>query len=233
MSMAVRVTASIVLFISGVAITWFVGAGVAQRRTDPVPVECIGDANARSRAVYLHGLDSFGPSWQELGNRRVLAQLAREHGLRIALPRGPMCGSGRCWPYQGEDDQNALVSRIEGAAEACFGAGANYGVVGFSNGGFAAAEIFETCRLSQLDWIILSGSGGHIEPSHTTSLADCGKIAVVIGDRDRHHWDIAHNYDKALRDRGADARLIEYQGGHRLAYSAMVEALSWATGEAQ
>ena len=65
------------------------GAALGTARLEPPDeFDCLGAPSAAHRAVYLHGLDSAGPSWQELHNRDVLAELAARFDLRLALPRG-------------------------------------------------------------------------------------------------------------------------------------------------
>lgn len=220
-----RLAISVALFSMFVAVSLFTGTRLAETRAGPVAIECLGDREASLHAVYLHGLDSFGPSWQELQNRRVLAQLAEEHGLRIALPRGPMCGSRRCWPYQTPAELGNIKSVLVQSKASCFDGAANYGVIGFSNGGFATAELFENCMLSDLSWIIISGSGGFIEASRPRNLGACGEFTMIVGDSDRYHRAIAHNYFESLKSHQVEAKLIEFEGGHRLDFGALNDAL--------
>lgn len=227
---ALRIVASVALFCVFVAASGLMGALIAQSRNDTVAIECIGDKETSTRTVYLHGLDSFGPSWQELANRQVLARLASEHGLRIALPRGPMCGSGRCWPQQETSELAELQAVLRQSQASCFDGAAANGVIGFSNGGFAAAELFENCMLADLDWIITSGSGGFIEASKPQSLASCGDFILIVGDRDRYHRAIARSYHENLNAHGVNTKLIEFEGGHGLDYGALHDALLYANG---
>jgi hypothetical protein len=50
---------------------------------------CIGPADAKAFAVYLHSVDAATVSAQELGNRENLARVAEALSIRIALPRAP------------------------------------------------------------------------------------------------------------------------------------------------
>ena len=107
------------------------GAALGTARLEPPDeFDCLGAPSAAHRAVYLHGLDSAGPSWQELHNRDVLAELAARFDLRLALPRG-VCPRGRCWP-----EADSALPWIRAAARACFGHKRLNGLIGFSNGGF-------------------------------------------------------------------------------------------------
>lgn len=223
-----RIAGSVLLFCGLAAVTVLAGTQIAERRSGTSAIECIGDERATADAVYLHGYDGFGPSWQELRNRRVLAKLAARYDLRIAMPRGPMCGSHRCWPYDSQPGLRKIRDVLEQAQSACFDGGRGYGVIGFSNGGFAAAELFEDCHPGDVDWVINSGSGGFIEDTRPQSLRSCGKFVIVIGSSDRYHRTIARDYYTSLVQHQADATLIEFEGGHWLDDVALGDALTSA-----
>ena len=190
------------------------------------PIECLGAPSAAHRAVYLHGLDTAGPSWQELHNRDVLAELAARFDLRLALPRA-VCSGGRCWP-----EAERALPWIRSAARACFGDKRLNGLIGFSNGGFLVGGLARACGGgSGADWLLVASAGGTVNASQSAnpgvdSLSACPQVRVVIGRDDRYHRDWAQALARDLADRHADVRLIEFDGGHELRTGPVGEALA-------
>lgn len=186
-----------------------------RRATETAPT-CLGEAGARRHIVYLHGLDSFAPSWQELDNRRALAALP---DVAIAIPRAPVCGAGRCWS---DEDAGAAetISAIRGAAHVCFPDASSYGVVGFSRGGYALARI-ATCKAFGGEWAIVASAFGYTQDER---LRDC-PVAVMIGRDDRYQHDGAVGYAHRRQAGELPTLLIEFEGGHRLDSRSLTAAI--------
>jgi hypothetical protein len=185
---------------------------------------CVGPTSARRHVVYLHGLDSHAPSWQELDNRRALVAIP---DTVFAIPRAPVCGSGRCWA-DGDDGTPATVAAIRDAAHACFGARPLDGVIGFSRGGFALARI-DRCDTVGARWAIIAGAFGY---GDELRLRDC-TVGVVIGERDRYHRTGAIDYAHRRQAAQLPTVLVEHDGGHRLdtrSLTSAVDQLQQATG---
>jgi hypothetical protein len=186
------------------------------------PPTCLGSSTARRNIVYLHGLDSVGPSWQELTNRRTLASLP---DVRVAIPRAPLCDGGRCWDPSRTD---TTIAAIRSAAEVCFGRGAGtnvgppFGVLGFSRGGFALAAL-ASCADAGASWAIVAGAFG-ITAVDRIGLRDC-PVAVAIGRRDRYHHAGAIEYASARAAAKLAGGLVEHDGGHRLDAASLARAL--------
>lgn len=215
---ALHVGAFVVFCASNVAVAqWW----ATRRRADVAPT-CIGGRDARTHVVYLHGLDSFAPSWQELYNRRALASLS---DVSIAIPRAPTCGSGRCWSDR-DDGTATTTAAIRTAAQACFGAAATYGVVGFSRGGFALARL-ATCDVAGAGWAIVASAFGYTDEPR---LRGC-PVAVLIGESDRYHHDGAVTYAERRRAAGLPTSLFEFVGGHRLDTASLRSALDALAGK--
>lgn len=195
----------------------------AARRPAAVEPVCIGPETAGRLAVYLHGLDGRAPSWQELDGRRALASIP---DLRVAVPRAPSCGAGRCWP-DADDGVATTMAAIREAASTCFGEPASYGVIGFSRGGFALARV-ASCDAVGARWAILAAAFGYTDELR---LQGC-PVAVVIGRRDRHHRDGAVGHAQRRRAAGASGALFEFDGGHRLDIEALRSALDALDREA-
>jgi predicted esterase len=224
----VKVVASVAMFAAFAYASWRAASAIGAHRlaSDHVATECLGDPAAPHHVVYLHGIDSFGPSWQELENRRTLARLADAKDLAIAIPRSPVvCPQlgGRCWPQDSREALHATGDAIRAAARACFDDDAHLGVIGFSNGGFAVARMYQTC-VANVDWFIVASAGG-FAGNEVPELSACGRIAITIGTRDRYHFTYAHELDTELRARHADVELVEFDGGHRLDFDALMQSL--------
>jgi predicted esterase len=211
------------VFVGFCACDYMVAGGCAARRSGAVVPTCIGPAHAKRKIVYLHGLDSAAPSWQEFDNRRALAAIP---DAAIAIPRAPACSAGRCWS-DADEGVAETISAIRGAANACFGDHATYGVVGFSRGGFALARL-ATCDEAGAGWAIVASAFGYTDELR---LRGC-PVGVMVGRRDRYHYDGAVGYSQRRRAAGLPTWLFEFDGGHRLDTSSLMSALdAFARGD--
>jgi predicted esterase len=187
--------------------------------------KCIGPVDAKHFVVYLHGIDSPSPSDQELGNRRVLAQIAREGSYRIALPRStsrcPNQPGSICWGWSfNETEISAAVAAIDASAAACFPPDRHFTLVGFSNGGYLLGKMFRGCelpaRLPHADGVIAVGSAifeGPLE-SKPASLEACGQLVFISGSHDEYNFDPTQHYLQVLQAKGAHAEQAVFDGGH-------------------
>lgn len=202
------------LFLAALPLAGYVGSVIASWRFPSGPTfECMGSPSALHHVVYLHGLDSFGPAWPEVMNREVLRALAAKLDVRIALPRAP----GRAWPQEGREDLQTSLAWIEQAARVCFPAGARYGLVAFSDGGYMANRLVGSCVPHQADWIVSVGSAGDPDRRAPADLGGCGRLRLLVGRFDPTLGD-CRNYASFLRRRGADVDLVEYPDVHRLPF---------------
>lgn len=206
----------VALFVGFGACQYMVAGWWAARREPAATPTCLGPQGARRKIVYLHGLDSFAPSWQELENRRVLAAIP---DAAIAMPRAPACGAGRCWS---DDDAGVAntTTAIRDAARTCFGERASYGVVGFSRGGYALARL-ATCDNGGARWAIVAAAFGYTDELR---LRDC-PVAVVVGRDDRYQHDGAVDYAQRRRAAELPTWLFEFDGGHRLDTDSLTSAI--------
>lgn len=179
---------------------------------------CIGEASAPLRMVYLHGLDTYGPSWKEVENRETLRALAHAVNARIALPR-----TRGFWP-QGHPAARATArSVIADAAGRCFDGGAEYGLLGFSNGANLVNELFIHCDEWPAPWMISIGGEGSARNA-TAAHRRCGRLIVIAG-RHEPTYRIAANFASRLAKLGADVRLIEHSGAHEIPFAETALAL--------
>lgn len=205
-------------------------------RVDLRSATCIGSPNAKSFAIYLHGMDGEAPSEQEMTNRAVLAALARKHSLRIALPRArltcPSQAGSICWGWSFDDAEvRAAMPVVRDAALTCFGE-KPAAVVGFSNGGYLLTKLIRSCLLkSELPAatrVISVGAGmikGPLE-AKPESLAECGDLTMLVGTKDEYNFDPSGNLLSGLRGKNANVREVRFDGGHLLDEAALGQVLS-------
>jgi predicted esterase len=163
------------------------------------------------------------PSDQEIKNRSVLAVLAEELEMRIAVPRA----SSRCsentvcwgWALDDEDVKRAL-KEVANAAASCNLPDRKLGLIGFSNGGYLVVKLFRADMFKEahpkIHWGIAVGSAmikGPIEP-HPFRVG--GQLTLIIGNKDTFNYDPEQNYLKQLRRKSPSVQLREFAGGHEL-----------------
>jgi predicted esterase len=197
---------------------------------------CVGPHDARSFAIYLHGVDGLTPSQQELANRGVLAALAESMSIRIAFPRATMaCPSqagSLCWGWRFDEPEVAAATSIaRTAARSCFGAKAST-VIGFSNGGYLLTTLIRTCSLAtylpEASRVITVGAGmmtGRLEAG-PESLAGCGELTMLVGNEDEYNFDPTGKLLEALRAKSASVRELRFNGGHLIDKAALAAALA-------
>lgn len=195
---------------------------------------CVGPSDARSFAIYLHGMDGETPSEQEMKNRKVLVALAQRLSLRVALPRAKMACPNQagsiCWGWSFNDAEVAeSASIVRAAASSCF-ADHPVTVVGFSNGGYLLTKLIRSCSLKRelptATRVITVGAGmikGTIESE--PKLAGCGELTMLVGSKDEFNFDPTGNLVRQLRARSANVREIQFDGGHLLNDAALGDVL--------
>jgi pimeloyl-ACP methyl ester carboxylesterase len=193
-----------------------VGASASLAKT--MTTECIGPAPAKGHLIYLHG---FTPPDQETqeesGNRKVLEQLARELSLRIAMPRGPLCPSGKlCWPAADKNEVLKTFETLREKARSCWTGNPSYSLLGFSNGGYFALKLYKVHQDPQLTRILATGSAGlwdtKLDQPHPTS-----RFFLMIGRQDIT-LKKASQLAETLRKVIPGFRFETFPGGHRLDY---------------
>jgi len=183
--------------------------------------ECLGPSRPKAYAIYLHGLT---PPAQELNevddNREVLERLAKDLSLRIALPRGPLCPSGKlCWPAGDREELLKTFNTLRGQAQTCWSGQAEYSLIGFSNGGYFALKLYKAHTDPLLTRILASGSAGvwdpQIDKPHPTT-----RFALMIGQQDITIKKATQLAD-VLRKLIPGFRFEKFPGAHRLDYKTL------------
>ncbi len=195
--------------------------------------ECVGPAGAPVKAIYLHGwFQPRGTSKQEAGNRNQIEQLAKELGIRIAIPLAPDINpenGNREWPYgTGAPAINSLRA-IEAQASRVCGAplAPQRSLIGFSNGGYAARNIAMSCDehlKNNYSNVIMMGAKAWPNPPDR-NFAGCPKLTAMAGTGDdlkscaegrgcRSFHDVAADMRRGM---GGNVQIETYKGGHELA----------------
>jgi predicted esterase YcpF (UPF0227 family) len=178
--------------------------------------ECLGPAQAKGHLIYLHGLTPPDQETQEeIENRKVLEQLARELSLRIAMPRASLCPNGKlCWAARDKNEVLKTFDELRDKARACWKGQASYSLLGFSNGGYFALKLYKVHQDPQLTHILATGSAGGWDPKidrpHPHS-----RFSLMIGRQDitlKKATQLAEILRKAL----PAFRFETFPGGHRL-----------------
>jgi pimeloyl-ACP methyl ester carboxylesterase len=177
---------------------------------------CIGPTAAKGHLIYLHGLTppEKGTN-EEAENLKVLEQLAQELSLRVALPRGPLCPSGKlCWPAKDREETLKTFEALRAQAHSCWSGNPEYHLVGFSNGGYFALKLYKAHNDPQLKRIIASGSAGTWDPKSDKPHPH-SSFALMIGQQDitlKKASQLAATLRKAI----PGFRFETFPGGHRL-----------------
>ena len=186
------------------------------RDREPLPCTCIGRRDAAVNIVYLHGLDTVAPSWQEIQNREKLRAIAQILDARIALPRGP----GR-WPQR--SDIAKSVDLIEQASRACFRS-SRLMVVGFSDGANVVNQLYVSCRPDIASTYVSAGSSEVAFRRDAQSLARCGQLVLIAG-RHEPGFETTRIFATQLAKRGYRVQFVAHSGPHELPFSETLMAL--------
>lgn len=214
--------------------------------------ECVGPAGAPIKAIYLHGW--FPPKGNggfvglEGRNRNQLEQLAKQLGIRIAIPLAPNIHPGngnREWPNGMGAAANNSLRAIEAQASRVCGAPLAPGrtLFGFSNGGFAARNIAMSCDehlKNNYSGVIMMGAKAWANPPNR-NFAGCPKLTAMAGTQDdvrtcvkgggcRSFKDVATQMRRGL---GGNVDIESYNGGHVLAPNDRLAQLLGRSGAAQ
>lgn len=180
-------------------------------------VSCIGNNSARNNIIYFHGMDEDPPSSQENENRKILLDLAKKFDVMFALPRGnSTCKNKRCWNQFSKKITEDTFRYAVKLSSSCFKRETDFGVIGFSNGGYLTGKISHYCFKPQPIWSISIGSAGNIDDFREDfSLKNCTPIYLLIG-KNEMTYKPAKKYFSDLRSRNANVELIEFDGGHEV-----------------
>lgn len=205
---------------------WSAAAPAAANKST---TECIGPAQPRAYVIYLHGLTPPEQKTNEEGeNRDILERLAKDLALRIALPRGPLCPTGKlCWPARDQDELLQTFDALRANARACWSGEPKYTLLGFSNGGYFAFKLYKAHQDPQLIRIMAAGSAGSWE-ENTDKPNPHSTFAMMIGRKDIT-FKKARKLADQLRKVLPGFRFETFPGTHHLDYKTLSILLNSGT----
>lgn len=177
---------------------------------------CVGPSDSKVKIIYLHGIDDPSIGNQERRNRKLLQRLGDTERWRIAILRGNRrCISGKkvCWTSKGSGGVERTYKYILESANKCFDTQKKFSLIGFSNGGYYLASLFNKCLAPLPQFLIAMGSS-----ASGTVKGPCVPIALLIGKRDIT-LDKAKLYFRTLKQKGVDVKMSVFEGGHMIPYS--------------
>lgn len=193
------------------------------------PTNCVGKAGASRNLIFLHGIMPRGPVPPELDYEPELGALAKELDLRIALPRSTTYCKGSkdkyCWTGETAPEIAATYGAVVRSAEACFGPGKSFGLVGFSNGGYHVGRVVMRCLAPKPQYVIAIGSAGDLAHSEGRDLARCAPTTILIGDKDITR-DAARRFAERLGKQKLPVTFRTFAGGHDVPFDVLRVMLS-------
>jgi dienelactone hydrolase len=215
-------------------------------------VTCVGSKDAPRRAIFLRGITAdVGPSenwrlsrfnsWSHsvLSNdlyfeksyyEQDLAQIGRELGIRFALVESdrycPGSLSARCWTGDEPSSIAATYATVVEASKRCFPVRPDdFGLIGFSNGGYHVDRVVMQCLAPAPRWAIAIGSAGDPKLAGEDLKGCTRRLTLAAGDLDITR-EKAHGLASALGKHRLDVRFVEFYGGHEVPMDVLRDLLS-------
>ncbi|NRA66535.1 MAG: hypothetical protein HRU19_18750 [Pseudobacteriovorax sp.] len=179
---------------------------------------CLKPKDAKAGLIYLHGLDDNIPGNQELRNRKTLKHISKTLGVAIYAHRSQItCKryNKKCWLHSTPQQRTQAWNKILPKAKACFAETPVTLLLGFSNGAYLAAKLFEDCLVPSNVVTVFSGGMGSKAPPWNKPSCKRGKIIGMIGKGDQIKAK-AERYIQNAKKAGQDARLLLHKGGHEI-----------------
>lgn len=199
-------------------------------------IQCIGSSKKGNYAVYMHGFMGKNFSGQELENLKNLKKLSRSLDVVIAIPKSSKsCYQNgvwqRCWGVEmTKGDAIRSLQVVRRSAAKCFPPKSDFGVIGFSNGGYMATKVFSHClaptHAPSLKWLVAVGAAKLWGKGKSRArLHSCGSLSIVAGKRDRSNYESRQNKFRNLKSKGAQVSILLFDGGHELPFGPMITVL--------
>lgn len=196
--------------------------------SDAMATDYIGSKDAKNFVLYLHGMDSPGPSKQERTNREVLKKIAEKLDILFALPRSESkCSNNEkllCWEQDTIEELQKTYAVIKDSVDRKIHEN-SFGIIGFSNGGFFVSKLLQHGITNEPLWFLSIGSAGSWNSKNKIDLKNRSPIVILIGRHDRWHYDYAHKYANYLKEAKANVHLMAFDGGHEMLAQPIIEAI--------
>jgi hypothetical protein len=194
-----------------------------------IDMTCIGNANAKRQAIFLHGIitETKGKAPQP-NYQTLLERVAKDADLRIAMPvsKAPCRGDStkRCWTGNDAKEITAIWNDVVATSSQCLDTKKPFGLIGHSNGGYMTGRIIMRCLKPQPKWAIAGGAAGDISHTAGAESKDCTTLTVFIGKKDLTNQK-AKQFVKQLHAKNRKATLIEYSGAHDFQVKSLSELI--------
>ncbi len=200
-----------------------------------IEITCIGDATAKSQAIFLHG---FITETKEKGPqpnyRTLLDRVAKDGNLRIAMPvsKDPCRGDSkkRCWSGNDGKEIAAIWNDVLAASQQCIDTKKPFGLIGHSNGGYMTGRILMRCLKPQPKWAIAGGAAGDISHTAGVDAKECAELTVFIGKKDLTNLK-AKKFVEQMHAKKRLAKLVEYSGAHDFQVKSLVALIHQLDGQ--
>ncbi len=190
--------------------------------------DCINVPAPKARIIYLHGMNLKEHTVNEKKRRVLFNKISKEKSIEIFLPRSKMqCPKHKtmlCWMWgRGASDKiNNKWDQILERSKNCFKSQSKLLYLGFSNGGNYLNQVFQSCAGG--NFISVGASGGSLDKA-PRDLSNCGSYFSVIGKSDKAVYARGKGFFSQLKKLNANAKLLEFNGGHELPEQVLIELL--------
>jgi len=199
-------------------------------KTPEFATRCVGDKSAKKNAIFLHGMLLVQTLPNGVGKDEAsLAQIAKTHDYRIAIPRSHIvCKQSKhyhCW-----GNTTTIESTYEGivkSAAQCFDTSKPFVAIGFSDGGYHLARALMRGVKDQPKLSIAIGSAGNIAYSQSKDLSQVAPITLLTGKSDGVLAS-AKSFVLDLKKKGAKVEFKTYDGGHVVPFDLLATMLASA-----
>lgn len=192
-------------------------AGFAQAAVMPLfKTACVGSAAPAHHVVFLQGIIIEG---QEIDYVPLLDKIGKELGVRFAIPYSTVyCKNSEtayCWGTEEPDSVARVYEDIRRSAGTCFSLQHEWGLLGFSNGGYHVGRVIAQGHMPLPKWAMAIGSAGTLQASTLDRLPKRVPFYLETGTEDRVRKD-AHRFFLELKSHGFNVEYGEYSGEHEL-----------------
>jgi hypothetical protein len=150
--------------------------------------KCLGPEKSEMQIIYLHGFNvNAADAKIEAENEKILQKMATVLKARIALPKSPIkCKNGidYCWKPVKNKPQNSQANfkTARDLSASCFGANKKAHLLGYSNGGYLAAQIMRYCLVE--DFLSVVAVSASAEATGIKDYSGCKELHLVNSTKD-------------------------------------------------
>jgi predicted esterase len=193
------------------------GVGSAQATVMPeFKTVCAGSVTPKHRVIFLQGIIIEG---QEIDYVALLDKVGKELGVKFAIPYSNVyCKNSQtayCWGTEEPDSVARVYEDIQRSASTCFSLKHEWGLLGFSNGGYHVGRVIAQGRTPLPKWAMAIGSAGTLQSSTLDRLPKRTPFYLESGTEDRVRED-AHRFFLELKNHDFNVKYGEYSGKHEL-----------------